>query len=111
MVTMEKLRNGIHLYLEREIIPSLGGWQKWVFGAGAALLVNRVEDILHKFENTPIIKAMGIIQDNKVDIDAVYEAVREQAKNTPAVIEIPGVGTIRLSAADIDKLYQTIMEV
>lgn len=110
MVTMERLKKGIQLYLEKEIIPSLGGWQKWMFGAGASILVNRAEEILRNLESMPVVKAMNIIQGDKVDIEIVYEAVREQAKNTPAVIEIPAIGTIRLGAADIDKIYQTIME-
>lgn len=110
MISIAKFRNGIHKYLERELIASMGGWQKWVFGAGAALLLNRFETIMTGLQNNPIIKMMDVIDGDQINIEALYVAFREQAQTTPAVIEIPGMGTIKMSATDIDLLYNAIME-
>lgn len=110
MVTMDKVKAGVQMYLEREVIPALGGWQRWLFGAGAAILISRAEGVIRNLENVPIIKMMDVIHGDKIDIETIYEAVREQAHTTPAVIEIPAVGSLKMGVADIDKLYQTIME-
>lgn len=110
MVTMDKVKRGMAAYLETELIPSLGGWQKWLVGAGAAILVNRMDNVMANMANMPIVKMMDIIHGDNIDIETVYEAVREQAKTTPAVIDVPGVGTFKLGAADVDKLYRMIME-
>lgn len=110
MVTMNQFKSGVQKYLESEVMPALGGWQKWLFGAGAAMLLNRADTVIKSLESMPIVKAMDIIHGDKIDIDAVYKSVREQAKSTPAVIEIPAVGSLKMGVADIDKLYQMIME-
>ncbi len=110
MVTMDKVKRGTAMYLETELVPSLGGWQKWLVGAGAAILVNRMDSVVVNLANMPVVKMMDIIHGDKIDIETVYEAVREQAKTTPAVVDIPGLGTLKLSVADVDKLYKMIME-
>lgn len=110
MITMGRFKAGVQMYLEREVIPALSGWQRWVFGAGAAILINRAEEALHNLEQLPVIKMMDVIHGDNIDIDTIYKAVREQAKTTPAVIEIPAVGSLKMGAADIDKLYNMIME-
>lgn len=110
MISIAKFRNGIHKYLERELIASMGGWQKWVFGAGAALLLNRFDSLIHGLRENSIIKMMDVIDGDQINIEALYAAFREQAQNYPAVIEIPGIGTIKMAASDIDVLYSMIME-
>lgn len=110
MISIAKFRNGIHKYLERELIASMGGWQKWVFGAGAALLLNRLETIMTGLQNNPIIKMMDVMDGDQINIEALYAAFREQAQTAPAVIEIPGIGTIKMATSDIDVLYSVLME-
>lgn len=110
MISITKFRNGIQKYLERELLASMAGWQKWVFGAGTVLLLNRFDVLISGLKEHPIIKMMDVLNGDQVNIDALYRAFREQAQTTPAVIEIPGMGTIKMAATDIDMLYNMILE-
>lgn len=110
MITMGKFKNGVANYLDREILPSVDGWKKWVFGAGAIILIDRMENVIRSAANNPAVKMMDIIHGDNIDIETVYHAVREQAATTPAVIEIPAIGSFKMGVADIDTLYKMIME-
>lgn len=110
MITMGKLKNGVANYLDREVLPSINGWQKWVFGAGAIILVDRMENVIRSLENHPVVKMMNIVHGDNIDIDTIYGAIREQAAVSPAVFDIPTIGSFKMGVADIDTLYKMIME-
>lgn len=110
MVSIDKVKRGVQTYLERELVPSMQGWQKWVFGAGAALILKRIDAVAQNIENNPLVKMMDVIHGDQIDLDAVYVAFREQAANSSAEILLPGMGVIRMGVADIDNLYRIILE-
>ena len=45
-----------------------------------------------------------------VKADALYREFKRQASQSPAVIEIPGMTAITLHEADVDRIYQYIMQ-
>ena len=106
MVTIEQAKNGVRSYIMTEIVPKLGGWQKWVAGAFATLAVDRAEQLV----SNPAVKMLGIVtNDGMIDIDALYHAFITQA-NEPVTIDIPAIGTITLRADDIDLMMQHIRQ-
>ena len=42
MVSMDRVKRGIAKYLDDEFTNKMSGWHKWVFGAGAAMLLENL---------------------------------------------------------------------
>lgn len=111
MVDINKVKEGMVKYLDAEIINKLPGWRSWVFGAGATILLARFDAVLEQVRESPMIKTMGVIDGNMIDVETLYTAFKAQAQNMGAVnISVPFIGDIRIGAADLDLLYQCIMK-
>ena len=49
---------------------------------------------------------MGVIDENdQIDIDAIYREFAAQAQRGAITFDVPLVGALTLTAADVDKLY------
>lgn len=111
MVHINKVKNGIVKYLDTEVITKLPGWKSWVFGAGAIIMLSRIDAVIAQVKEHPVVKAMGIIDGDMVDVETLYSAFKKQAQTVGAVdISIPMIGDLRMGASDIDRLYSMIME-
>lgn len=110
MVTFMQVKQGLGGYITHEIIAKMAGWQQWVAGAFVALVMSKADQIFEQFKNNPAILMLGVISENgEIDIDALHGAFRQQAKE-PVRIDLPMIGSITLSAADIDSIYQYIKQ-
>lgn len=111
MVSVLQIQSGLTRFLDTEIVAKMSGWQKWVFGAGMGLAMTKTADIVEALKANPLISMLGVITpDNHIDIDALYREFKRQASQSPAVIEIPGMTAITLHEADVDRIYQYIMQ-
>ena len=111
MVNVNKVKNGIAKYLDAEVINKLPGWKSWVFGAGAILIISKADALIDQFKDHPMVKAMGIMDGDMIDIEALHSAFRKQAQTVGSVdISIPMIGELRMGVQDIDRLYNFIME-
>lgn len=110
MVTLAQVQAGLEKYLETEILSKIPGWQKWVLGAAASRMLSRSGEIFNTLKNNPIISAMGVIDEqDQIDIDAVYREFATQAQRGAVTFDVPFVGALTLTAADVDKLYGYII--
>lgn len=108
MVTIEQVQRGFTQFVDGEI-SKLSGMQKWAVGAMTALYASKLRDVADSLQSKPAIAVLGVICDNnRVDIDALYNALRPYAERCPATIDIPVIGTMTLTSADIDRLYDCI---
>lgn len=103
MITLEKLKRGLAAYLDEEIVPNLPGWRQFVFGGAAALLISNLD----RWMQHPIVTALGIAKGNMIDVEAAYKEIRKRA-NAPFAVNIPGIGEMKFSPEDIDKLYERL---
>lgn len=111
MVHINQVKNGIAKFLDAEVVNKLPGWRSWVFGAGAIIILSKADAVIEQIREYPIVKRMGVLDDDMVDVETLYAAFKKQAQTVGAVnITVPVIGELRVGAADLDRLYNMIME-
>lgn len=109
-MTMDKVQRGLTAFIDRELLPSLSGWDKVLVGGGASLAVAKLPGIAAQYL---ILGTLGIYDktSNQVDIDALYQAVIPHigAEALPLTIPVLGI-TMRVGRQEIDALYRYIKE-
>lgn len=110
MVSLAQAKNGAARYIETEFCRKLNGWQKWVFGAGAALLLENLESVVSKLRGNAVVEMMDIFAENgDVDIEKVYQYVKVEARKGSISFEAPILGVVTMDESDVDKLYTYIV--
>ena len=111
MVTYNQVVNGMSKFIDQEIINKIQGWQKWVLGTGAGIMLSKGTNIFNELKIHPMIKMLGIVDENDmVDIDVIYTELKKQAEKGAITFDAPMIGTITLTKDDVDKLYHLIKE-
>ena len=111
MVGMEQIQRGATQYIDREVLPKMQGKDKWIVAGISTMLLSKLPAILNNLAENDMVKILDIFsEDGKVDVESVISAVRPAMRSTPAVIQIPMGGQIKLTEADIDMLYQYIIQ-
>lgn len=111
MVTMEKVQRGLAAFIDRELIPSLSGWDKVLVGGCAGLAVAKLPQMIAQY---PIVATLGVYdtENNRVDIDALYQAIVPYIGTEALPVKFPMLGiTVKMGRAEIDTLYKYIKEV
>lgn len=110
MVRINSVAKGLANYIDTEILPKMGGWQRWVVGSAAGIALKWADRLITALADHPLIKAMGIIDsEGLVDLDLIHEEFARQAAKGPAVIDITMNNELRLTAEDVEKIYRAIM--
>lgn len=105
MVTYEQVINGLTKFIDNEIISQLSGNQKILLGIGAGVALRKGENLYNGLKNNSMIKMLGIINEDKIDIETLYEEAKKQATKEVIRVEIPMIGILKLNEEDIEKLY------
>lgn len=109
MVSLNKVLNGMKMWLDQEMIAQLTGIDRWIVGAGLAMALDNGVNIFQQLKENEMIKSLNIINEaDEIDIDKVYDYIIAEAKKTPATFKFPLVGAITLHDQDIEKLYMLI---
>ena len=107
-VTLGQVESGLAQYISREICSKLSDWRKWVVPVFVGSMNPKFERMFAENKNV-LVEAGFVDQDNMIDIDLVYDRFRKAADDGGGIVqEVPVLGTLRLSAKDIDMLYQLI---
>lgn len=108
MVDFDRVMRGIDHYLDQEILSKMG-WQKWVIGTAADLYTRNAKEIYHTLKENELVKMLGIIKDDMIDLDMMHEELMKQARKGPVTIDLPlGMGKLTLNERDVDLLHQHI---
>lgn len=113
MASMEKVQAGIAKFIDREIAPSLSGWDRVIVAGGGGLLAARLPNILAAYAQKPLVAAMGVFDENtgEVDTDALYAAAKPYMGTEPLPLKIPLLNiTIKVGKKQLDTLYAYIKE-
>lgn len=111
MVRSESVARGLAAFVDKEILPKTKGWQKWALGAAAGLAARRADTVMEAVRTHPAAKALGVVDaEGNIDDEAVFDALMQQAEKSPAVIEIPMLGELTLTASDVGSLHRLIRE-
>ena len=109
MYKFDKVIKGVMNYIDNEILIKINGWQKWVVGSGAGMLMNNTSELFNSLKNNELIKILNIIDaDNNVNVLKLYEEIKKQAQKGPVDVNIPMIGTLTLNESDVDKIYSYI---
>lgn len=111
MATIEQIKRGAARYLDEEFTNRLTGWQKWVFGAGAAMYLENLGPIAERLRQSPFVKNLGLTDDSgNVDIEKLRSYFLAEAQKGPITFTAPVLGTVKLSSNDVEKLCRYIAE-
>ena len=108
MVNYEQVVNGLTKFIDNEIISQLSGNQKILLGIGTGVALRKGENMYNALKNNSMIKMLGIITDEGIDLETLYEEAKKQAMKEVIRVDIPMVGTLKLNEEDIVKLYNYI---
>lgn len=109
MVHYSKAIKGLTQYIDNEILAKLNGSAaKWAAGAAVALAARRADQIYQQIAKHPVALALGLVDGENVDIDAIYAEILRQAQQGSATIDVPLLGPITFGAADVESLYRYI---
>lgn len=111
MIHKSRVLNGIAAYIDEEIVSKMAGsWKAWVIGGAAGVVVSRADNLIAGLAENPIVKALGLIDGENVDVEGIYAELRKQAQRGTATVELPLIGPITFNASDVDALYRHIKE-
>lgn len=112
MITFDKVLNGIFKYLNAEIYSGMNDWQEMIARIAVSRLLGNGEKIKTALMSNPFIRTFAIMdEDGNVDVDGLARDLKEQISQKGSLkFSIPMFGDFSFTAADVDKLYRTIME-
>lgn len=109
MIHYSRVLNGILTYIQTEMAAKLAGsWKAWALNILAGMASTKAEAVVRKLGGHPVVKALGLIEGENVNVDALMGELRKQAQNSTATIDIPLVGAYTVGIADVDALDRYI---
>ena len=109
MIHKSRVINGVAAYIENEIVAKMAGsWKAWVFGGAASLAMAKAGKLMDELANNPMVQALGVIQGENVDVDAIYTELLKQAQKGNMTIELPVIGPVTFGVGDVESLYRYI---
>lgn len=111
MVHYTKVLSGLAAYIDHELISQMGGSVKgWIAGAAAALMLERGKQAALEAMRAPMLKELGLVDGENVDVDAIYSALLEQARKGSATATLPLIGPVTFRESDVEALYRYITQ-
>ena len=110
MVTSEQIINGIVAYADREVIPKLNTTGKWVVGTAIGMLGSKASDVMLNVQTSELGKIIGAVnEDGLYDIDLIADnLIRSAEKYGDICIELPMIGSMRFTSADVNNARRYI---
>lgn len=109
MVSKTQFINGVIDYIDNEMMPHLPTSGKWSMGAMVILAKNRSENMLDSLVANPLFETLGVVKDEKIDIDLLTDALKESAsKYGKLTLNIPTVGVLSFTSSDVESIKSFI---
>lgn len=111
MISVDKLIDGLTLFVEREMIPALSGAYLWGAGAALALAVKRAEQLAPIILESPVLAKLGVVgEDGRIDAEAALDALQTAAKKHGKItVDIPVFGQFIFADKDVAVLRGYIL--
>lgn len=110
MADIAHVRDGFVGFANERILPHLPQNKQFLAGMMIGLASSRADSLYNSLADNQAVKMLGLIgQDGSIDIQSLYGAAKDQIRKTGSVpLDVPMLGTLTFSEADIDALYQHI---
>lgn len=109
MVTLQQFTQGVKGYIQRSVIPHLPTDRQFVAGVALGVAANKADKIAQQLKNSQTVKLLGLIEDDMVDDEALFAAMREQmARQGNLQLEVPWFGKMTFAAPDVDALQRAV---
>lgn len=105
MISYTELQTRFARYVDAEILPHLTGGRKILLGSYTALAAKNAEVKLREMKDKPFISITGAVQENGVDVDALWFAAAPYI-DEPVPLTVPVIGDFRFGRGDWEKLYR-----
>lgn len=110
MVSIDRVQRGVSRYLDTELVGKMDGLNKWLFAAAASAYIGSAPTLLDKLRDNKLLAPLNLVNEaGEVDVEKIYAHLKPAAAKCPAPITLP-VGTITLTEADVDAIYNYIMQ-
>ena len=110
MIHYTKVINGLLKYIDAEILAKMNGsFGAWGAGIVVGLIAKRAEQVYHTLAENPMIKALGVIDGEMIDIEAIYAEALKASQKGSATLSMPVVGPITFKTADVESAYRYII--
>lgn len=123
MVSLDKVKKGLAVYIDKQMLPKLSGWQRIALGVTSNLItpidiVSLLElDSVKNFLNSPFVTMLDVVHDDVVDLDKLYKALlglfpdgHKETLPMPKIMNLIKFDDYTVDKSDIDLLYKYIME-
>lgn len=111
MKTASQVVSGLMAYMDKQLMPRLQKPQQFVAGIAMGLLATRAENAVQELSKHPAIKALGMMNENGINIDELYSLAKAQMrKQTDLPLDIPMIGRVTMTESDLDELYRAIQQ-
>lgn len=110
MVHYSKVVNGLMSYVDNEIVSKMSGSLKgWGIGIAAGVIGSRADKAFTALRDNAALTALGLIDGEMVDIEAVYREALRVSQRSSATVNIPMIGAVTFGSGDVESLYRYII--
>ena len=109
MIHYSRVISGLAAYIDTEIVGKMHGSLKaWALGSMAGVALSRADSMFRTLAAHPMAASLGLVDGENVNVDAIMAELRKQAQRGTATIDIPLMGPITFSIADVEALDRYI---
>jgi len=109
MIHYSRVIQGLLAYIENEMASKLAGsWKAWLLRGAAGIAATKAEPLFKMLDGNPIVIALGLVNGENVNVDAIMGELRKQAQAGTATIDIPMIGPYTVGLQDVDTLNRYV---
>lgn len=111
-VNISSIQKGVASYLDNELMPKFpqNGIQKVIAGTAIALIIRNSTSQLEELLESKVVEMMGIVDDDeKIDVEMLKDEIKNHIPDSGFEVEVPMFGVMKFKKADIDRLYEHIV--
>ena len=109
MIDIAHVRDGMVEYISDNVITHLPVQQQLLAGMILGVARSRADGIISELAKHPAVKMLGVMDGQKIDIDVLYQAAKEQMQKIGKLsLDIPMIGSLTFDESDLDTLYRSI---
>ena len=114
MIPVQQVVNGIAAYMAQAVEKNYDGntYQRLLAGMAIGIAQRRAEELLRTMMENKAAKAVNLVsEDGRVDIELLRDVAGEQMQQMGGMqIDVPLLGRMKFVPADVERVYEMIME-